>query len=141
MGGGGGYESTAAWRDRLSIFFLLSSSLPSTSNTQTQPSCHDDPIRAACFLMLQSTQNPPPCCDLTAIAVPSQVAAFLREPFQIKAFSQKTLKSRCRQALNKRTHFLPVSSPALRCSLRGSSASRCSSACCDVRGGDIELQL
>lgn len=64
--------------------------------------------------------KPPCCCDLTAIAVPSQVAAFLREPFQIKAFSQKTLKSRCRQALNKRTHFLPVSSPALRCLLGGS---------------------
>lgn len=42
------------------------------------------------------------CCDLTAVAVPSQVAAFLRESFQIKTFSQKTLKLCCRRALNKR---------------------------------------
>lgn len=83
----------------------------------------------------------PCCCDLTAIAVPSQVAAFLREPFQIKAFSQKTLKSRRRQALNKRTHFLPVSSQALRWKLRGSTTSCCSSVCCDVRGGGTELRL
>lgn len=56
---------------------------------------------AACFLILQSTQ-PSCCCDLAAVAVPSQVAAFLGESFQIKTFSQKTLKLRCRRALNER---------------------------------------
>lgn len=40
----------------------------------------------------------PSCrCDLTAVAAPSQVAAFLGESFQIKTFSQKTLKLCCRQ--------------------------------------------
>lgn len=95
------------------IFFFLFSFSVLTLNAQSQPSCHDDPVRAACFLKLQSTQKPS-CYDLPAIAAPCQVAAFLWEPFQIKTFSQQSLKSWRRQALNKRTHFLPVSSQALR---------------------------
>lgn len=39
------------------------------------------------------------CCDLAAVAVPSQVAVFPGESFQIKTFSQKTLKLCCRRAL------------------------------------------
>lgn len=137
------YESTGAQRDRLSIF-LFSSSFPFPSVHFKRSNPAQLPWQSnPCSLFSDAAKysKNPCCCDLTAIAVPSQVAAFLREPFQIKAFSQKTLKSRCRQALNKRTHFLPVSSQALRWKLRGSTTSCCSSVCCDVRGGGTELWL
>lgn len=92
---------------------LFSSTIPFLPlQTLTQPSCHDNPIHVACFF--DAAKYSKPCfCDLTAIAVRN-----LREPFQIKTFSQKTLKCHCRQALNKRTHFLPVSFEALTGELR-----------------------
>lgn len=43
----------------LSIFLFSSVFLFLPLQTLTQPSCHDNPIHAACFLILQSIQNPP----------------------------------------------------------------------------------
>lgn len=122
------YESAGTQWDRLTLFFFLRS-LPSTSNVNpAQLPWQSNPC--SLFFDAAKYSKPPCCCDLTAIAVASQVAAFLREPFQIKAFSQKTLKSHCRQALNKRTHFLPVSSQALMGKLRWGTTPCCSSVCC-----------
>lgn len=107
---------TVLWviqRDWLCLSRLSSSAPFFPLQMLTQPCCHDNSNPCRLFFDAAKYSKPPCCCDLPGIAVPSQVAAFLGEPFQIKAFSQKTLKSHCRQALNKRTHFLPVSSPAL----------------------------
>lgn len=80
-----------------SSFLLLLTSNPSNP---AQLPWQSDPVQLVfwyCKVLKASC-----CCDLTAVAVPSQVAAFLRESFQIKTFSQKTLKLCCRRALNKR---------------------------------------
>lgn len=126
------YESTERQTDSLSLSFFIFHSLPSTSNAPNPAQLPWQSNPCSLFSDAAKYSKPPCCCDLTAISVPSQVAAFLREPFQIKAFSQKTLKSHCRQALKKRTHFLPVSTKALTGTLRGSTTSCCSSVCCSV---------
>lgn len=125
------------WWETDSPVFLFSSSipflsLPSSSNTQTQPSCHDNPIHAASFLVLQSTQTPLPAAAIwLPLLYQARWLLSSGESFQIKAFSQKTLKSRCRQALNKKTNFPPVSSRAFRWKLWG-SITLCCSVCCEV---------
>lgn len=125
-------ELTRTWRDRLSPSFSL---LPFLSLHFKRTNPAQLPWQSnPCSLFSDAAKYSKPscCCDLLAIAVPSQVAAFLWEPFQIKAFSQKTLKSRCQQAPNKRTRFLPVSSQDLRWKFRQSINSCYSSVCCDV---------